>query len=160
MKNKKILIIVTGSIAAYKTCEVVRLLRKEGTEVQVMMSKSAQEFVGKTTFARCLINNLQKKNNIEISHVLSPTFNIVYDYDVKSHKIMHYDLYRLKSEIEIKQLGIFEDPQKTVKIIEWPELIKINIKNKLEISFSYSDKVNTRSIKISGIGKWKNFKIN
>ena len=116
--------------------------------------------VGKTTFARCLINNLQKKNNIEISHVLSPTFNIVYDYDVKSHKIMHYDLYRLKSEIEIKQLGIFEDPQKTVKIIEWPELIKVNIKNKLEISFSYSDKVNTRSIKISGIGKWKNFKIN
>ena len=73
---------------------------------------------------------------------------------------MHYDLYRLKSEIEIKQLGIFEDPQKTVKIIEWPELIKVNIKNKLEISFSYSDKVNTRSIKISGIGKWKNFKIN
>ena len=116
--------------------------------------------VGKTTFARCLINNLQKKNNIETSHVLSPTFNIVYDYDVKSHKIMHYDLYRLKSEIEIKQLGIFEDPQKTVKIIEWPELIKVNIKNKLEISFSYSDKVNTRSIKISGIGKWKNFKIN
>ena len=116
--------------------------------------------VGKTTFVRYLINYLEKQNNIKESHVLSPTFNIVYDYDVKSHKIMHYDLYRLKSEIEIKQLGIFEDPQKTVKIIEWPELIKVNIKNKLEISFSYSDKVNTRSIKISGIGKWKNFKIN
>ena len=116
--------------------------------------------VGKTTFVRYLINYLEKQNNIKESHVLSPTFNIVYDYDVKSHKIMHYDLYRLKSEIEIKQLGIFEDPQKTVKIIEWPELIKVNIKNKLEISFYYSDKVNTRSIKVSGIGKWKNFKIN
>ena len=47
MKNKKILIIVTGSIAAYKSCEVIRLLRREGAVVQVMMSKSAQEFVGK-----------------------------------------------------------------------------------------------------------------
>jgi len=51
MKNKNILIIVTGSIAAYKACDVVRLLRREGAEVQVMMTKSAQKFVGKTTFA-------------------------------------------------------------------------------------------------------------
>jgi phosphopantothenoylcysteine decarboxylase/phosphopantothenate--cysteine ligase len=51
MKNKNILIIVTGSIAAYKACEVVRYLRKEGANVQVMMSKSALEFVGITTFA-------------------------------------------------------------------------------------------------------------
>ena len=50
MKNKNLLISVTGSIAAYKACEVVRLLRKEGVNVQVMMSESAQEFVGKTTF--------------------------------------------------------------------------------------------------------------
>jgi len=56
MKNKNILIIVTGSIAAYKACEVVRLLRKEGANVQVMMSKSALEFVGKATFA-ALTNN-------------------------------------------------------------------------------------------------------
>ena len=56
MKNKNILIAVTGSIAAYKTCEVVRLLRKEGANVQVMMSKSAMEFVGKATFA-ALTNN-------------------------------------------------------------------------------------------------------
>ena len=51
MKNKNLLLIVTGSIAAYKACDVVRLLRKEGAEVQVMMTKSAQKFVGKTTFA-------------------------------------------------------------------------------------------------------------
>ena len=51
MKNKNILIIVTGSIAAYKTCKVIRMLRREGAEVQVMMTKSAQKFVGKTTFA-------------------------------------------------------------------------------------------------------------
>ena len=58
MKNKNILIAVTGSIAAYKACEVVRLLRKEGANVQVMMSKSAMEFVGKVTFAALTDNEV------------------------------------------------------------------------------------------------------
>ena len=58
MKNKNILIAVTGSIAAYKACEVVRLLRKEGAHVQVMMSKSAMEFVGKATFAALTDNEV------------------------------------------------------------------------------------------------------
>ena len=35
--------------------------------------------VGKTTFARYLINNLQKKERTKISEIPSPTFNIVYD---------------------------------------------------------------------------------
>lgn len=116
--------------------------------------------VGKTTFVRYLINNLQKKNNLKKSYVPSPTFNILYDYDVKSHKIMHYDLYRVKSELEINQLGIFEESEKTVKIIEWPELIKKKIQNKLEIYFSYGDKLDMRNIRTSGTGKWKNFNIN
>ena len=73
---------------------------------------------------------------------------------------MHYDLYRLRSKTEVKQLGIFEEHEKSVKIIEWPQLIKNTIKNKLEIHFSYSDKLNTRNIKILGTGKWKNFKLN
>ena len=58
MKNKNILIAVTGSIAAYKACEVVRLLRKESANVQVMMSKSAMEFVGKATFAALTDNEV------------------------------------------------------------------------------------------------------
>ena len=51
LKNKKILICVTGSIAAYKTCDIIRLLKKEGAKVQVMMSISAEKFVGAATFA-------------------------------------------------------------------------------------------------------------
>ena len=116
--------------------------------------------VGKTTFVRYFINNLEKKDKLKKSQVLSPTFNIVYDYNVGSYKIMHYDLYRLRSKTEVKQLGIFEEHEKSVKIIEWPQLIKNTIKNKLEIHFSYSDKLNTRNIKILGTGKWKNFKLN
>ena len=56
LKNKNILICVTGSIAAYKACEVIRLLRKEDVNVHVMMTNSAQKFVGKASFA-ALTNN-------------------------------------------------------------------------------------------------------
>ena len=51
LKNKNILMCITGSIAAYKACEVLRMLRKEGANVQVIMTKSAKEFIGKTTLA-------------------------------------------------------------------------------------------------------------
>lgn len=54
--NKSFLICVTGSIAAYKACEVIRILRKEGASVQVMMTESAEKFVGKASFA-ALTNN-------------------------------------------------------------------------------------------------------
>ena len=56
LKNKNILLCVTGSIAAYKACEILRLLKKDGANVQVMMSKSAEEFIGVATFA-ALSNN-------------------------------------------------------------------------------------------------------
>ena len=41
---------VTGSIAAYKACELVRLLRKQSIDVSVVMTESATEFVGPLTF--------------------------------------------------------------------------------------------------------------
>ena len=56
LKNKNILVCITGSIAAYKACEVIRILRKEGSQVQVVISKAAQEFTGVTTLA-ALSNN-------------------------------------------------------------------------------------------------------
>ncbi|MCB1193706.1 MAG: phosphopantothenoylcysteine decarboxylase [Leptospiraceae bacterium] len=47
---KEILIAVSGSIAAYKTCELVRNLTKQGYSVCVIMTKNATHFVGKITF--------------------------------------------------------------------------------------------------------------
>ena len=38
--------------------------------------------VGKTTFARLLINNYEREKNLKVSEVLSPTFNIVFEYDL------------------------------------------------------------------------------
>ena len=43
--NKNILIGVTGGIAAYKSAEIIRLFKKEGADVRVVMTESAKEFI-------------------------------------------------------------------------------------------------------------------
>ena len=50
MKGKRILLGVTGGIAAYKSADLVRRLRERGAIVQVVMTASAREFVTPTTF--------------------------------------------------------------------------------------------------------------
>tara|TARA_B100000579_G_C22597055_1_gene740822 strand:- start:394 stop:837 length:444 start_codon:yes stop_codon:yes gene_type:complete len=113
--------------------------------------------VGKTTFTRYLINYLQEKEGSKITQVLSPTFNLLYEYDLKKFKIMHYDFYRLKNEKELNNLGIFQENENAIKIIEWPSLIKVSVADKLEIYLEYAKYDNERKLKISGTGKWKNF---
>jgi tRNA threonylcarbamoyladenosine biosynthesis protein TsaE len=113
--------------------------------------------VGKTTFTRNLINNLQEEKGLKPTEVLSPTFNLLYEYDIKEFKIMHYDLYRIKESKELNHLGIFSDDRDTIKIIEWPDLIKTPLEDKLEIYLNYEASENEREIKIIGFGKWKNF---
>ena len=116
--------------------------------------------VGKTTFVRFIINELQNQKKIKKIDVLSPTFNIVYDYEVGNKKILHYDLYRLKNYKDIAQLGMFETSGNYIKIVEWPELIDPKPKDRIDILFKYSKKMKHREVKIKGYGKWKDYKIN
>ena len=115
---------------------------------------------GKTTFTRFVINYFERKNRIKNSDVLSPTFNIVYDYDLGKEKILHYDLYRLKNYNDISQLGIFETSNESIKIVEWPELIEPKPNDRIDILFEYSKLKNSRDVKITGFGKWKDYKFN
>jgi len=114
--------------------------------------------VGKTTFVRFLINHLEAENEIKKSDVLSPTFNIVYEYDIGDIKILHYDLYRLKNYKDILQLDMFEISNNYIKIIEWPELIKSKPKDRIDIQFQYSKLIDYRTVKINGFGRWKDYK--
>jgi len=113
--------------------------------------------VGKTTFTRYLINNLQIQKGLKETEVLSPTFNLVYEYEIKDLKILHYDLYRIKKVAELDHLGIFSENEKTIKIIEWPDLIKTPLINKLEIHLEYVKNDKERKMKIYGPSKWKDF---
>ncbi len=93
--------------------------------------------VGKTTLTRYLINNLQKQKGLSQTEVLSPTFNLLYEYEISDFKIMHYDLYRIKETKELKHLGIFSEELDAVKIVEWPDLIKTPLQDKLEVHLRY-----------------------
>ena len=116
--------------------------------------------VGKTTFVRFFINNLEIKNRLKKSDILSPTFNIVYDYDIGKIKIQHFDLYRLKNYKDILELGMFENTDNCIKIVEWPELIENKPKDRIDILFEYSKSIDSRNVKVVGFGKWKNYKFN
>ena len=113
--------------------------------------------VGKTTLTRALINNLQKNNDINFTEVLSPTYNILYEYEIQIYKIMHYDLYRLKTEKDVQQLGIFNQNTKSIKVIEWAEIVKNKPDDRLEVYISYEQEQEMRKINFKGFGKWKEF---
>ena len=62
--------------------------------------------VGKTTFIKHLINNLQKKNKLKITEVPSPTFNIVNEYKINEIVINHYDLFKIKDAKELYNIAV------------------------------------------------------
>ena len=113
--------------------------------------------VGKTTFARKLINNYELENKIKKSEVLSPTFNIVFEYDIKDFTIKHYDLYRLKNVKDIQNIGLFENTEQCITLIEWPELIKEKPLNRIDLFFKYTDDMNKRFLSIKTTGRLKNY---
>ena len=45
VKNKKILLIIGGGIAAYKSLDLIRLLKKNNNEIKTILTKSGKEFV-------------------------------------------------------------------------------------------------------------------
>ena len=107
--------------------------------------------VGKTTFIRYLINQLQKLYKLEITEVTSPTFNLLNEYQINDFKINHYDLFRLKSIEEIKNLDLFEDNKNIITLVEWPQIIKEKPKNLIELVFEYGKDHKTRSVQIKGL---------
>ena len=107
--------------------------------------------VGKTTFIRYLINGFQKKNKLKITEITSPTFNLLNEYQINKIKINHYDLFRLKSSDEIKNLDLFNNNSTTITLIEWPEIIEKKPDNLIKLIFKYEKNHQKRSLQNKGI---------
>ena len=104
--------------------------------------------VGKTTFIKYLIHNLQRKNELKLTEVPSPTFNIVNEYKINEIVINHYDLFKIKDPKELYNIGIFEDNSEMVTLVEWPEIISNKPKKIIELYFSYEDDFQRRNLEI------------
>ena len=111
--------------------------------------------VGKTTFARLLINGFESEKKLKKSEILSPTFNIVFEYQIKEFTIKHFDLYRLKNSDDIKNVGLFENLEQSITLIEWPELIINKPENRFDLFFKYAEDYNERSLIIKTNGRLK-----
>ncbi|ADQ04421.1 phosphopantothenoylcysteine decarboxylase/phosphopantothenate/cysteine ligase [Caldicellulosiruptor owensensis OL] len=72
LRNKNILIGVCGGIAAYKVCELIRLLKKNGANVKVIMTKNAQKFITPLTL-----------QTLSQNKVYTDTFESEYSYDIE-----------------------------------------------------------------------------
>ena len=107
--------------------------------------------VGKTTFIKYLINHLQKENKLQETEVTSPTFNLLNEYQINKTNINHYDLYRLKSTQELKNLELFENSKNLITLVEWPQIIEKKPENLIELFFKYEDDYNKRTVKIKGL---------
>ena len=88
---------------------------------------------------------------MKITEVTSPTFSLLNEYQLQKMRINHYDLFRVKSNKEIKDLDIFENDNRAITLIEWPEIIEKKPKNLIELFFEYEKDYLSRSVQIKGL---------
>lgn len=74
LKNKTVVLGVSGSIAAYKAANLARMLKKLGADVQVLMTKNAENFINPITFEtltqnKCLIDTFDRNFQYSVEHV-------------------------------------------------------------------------------------------
>ena len=138
-------------------------LQKITEKIQKILSKGDVIFlygeigVGKTTFARLLINSYELKSKKKISEVLSPTFNIVFEYDINNIHIRHYDLYRLKDKEDVKNVGMFENIENSITLVEWPEILDKKPLNRFDLFFEYTNDMDERSLTVKSYGRLKEY---
>ena len=77
MLKKKILLGVTGSIAAYKAAELIRLLRKNNFFVQVVLTKSAKQFVTPLTLQALSGNPVLENKNHDCFEIFFPQIDLL-----------------------------------------------------------------------------------
>ncbi len=108
--------------------------------------------LGKTTFVKYFINKFQTDEKLKLTEVTSPTFNLLNEYETKNFTIKHYDLFRIKNSLEIKDLDIFDVNNQTITFIEWPQILENNAKVKsIDLFFVYENELKNRTVQIKGL---------
>ena len=137
-------------ISSKKKLEEVAKIIKSEIKIGDILFLYGELGVGKTTFVKYIINHFQFENNEKLTEVTSPTFNIMNEYKIKDLTIKHYDLYRIKSVNDLKDLDLFEDNEKSILLIEWPGIIEKKPNFSIKIFFEYENNYQNRFVRIIG----------
>ena len=106
---------------------------------------------GKTTLARDILRALGVTGEVP-----SPTFTLVQTYDTPGLNVAHYDLYRLKSSRELRELGFDEALEDGAALVEWPERAPEFLPDEtLHLRLRLDD--SARAVKITGPARFKGF---
>lgn len=103
---------------------------------------------GKTTLARAILAALGVAENVP-----SPTFTLVQAYETPRLLVSHYDLYRLKREGELEELGLDEALDQGAALIEWPERAESRMPPDALVAALEADK--ERRAILEGAPRWK-----
>ena len=111
---------------------------------------------GKTSFARAFI----RSRGLEAAEVPSPTFMLVEVYDEEagplSWPVWHFDLYRIESPAEIRELGLDEALAEGICLIEWPERLgEFLPEERLDLALAMGKSEGSRIARLSGSGSWQ-----
>lgn len=95
---------------------------------------------GKSTFSRAFIRAVLDNADAEVP---SPTFTLVQEYDAPDYVLYHADLYRLQEPEEVYDLGLDDERDEAVMLIEWPDRLPEEWwENATEISLKRAKKKN------------------
>ena len=115
--------------------QTTKLITREISNFSVILLRG-ELGSGKTTIVSSILKELGVTENIT-----SPTFSIVNQYKISGKKINHFDLYRVKSELELDVIGFDEYfDEFSISFIEWPEIAINRIyENYLDIYIKFID---------------------
>ena len=101
--------------------------------------------VGKTYFSQQIIKSLTSEE-----FVSSPTYNIVNTYKYNDDvDILHCDLYRLNSYDEVLELGILDNLDKKILLVEWPNYLEKKIIDPIIFKINFGKTINERDVIIN-----------
>ena len=91
------------------------------------------------------------KNNVKLSEVTSPTYNLLSEYSINKIQINHYDLFRVKHPGELNELNLFRDNSNIITLVEWPQIVSKKPQRLIELTFEYGDDYKKRYVQTKGL---------
>lgn len=109
---------------------------------------------GKTSFARFLIRALMgNAGTTPEQEIPSPTFALLQDYDTPRFPVAHFDLYRLRDDSELEEIGFRDATRRALALIEWPERAETALPaGRFEIVLAETGDPDTRQVTVRGLG--------